>query len=191
MSTTDLLGRLRAGEPEAFQELVEHYQERVLNTCYRFVPNRADAEDLAQEVFVVVHQSVGRFRGESTLSTWLYRIAVSRSLDFIRRSRRKKRFGLIRRNPAESEKPEEEPPAPQPDPEAYTQTRERRQVLLSALDSLAESQRIAFTLSQWEGSSYLEIADVMGISLSAVESLIHRARKNLEKHLHAYYAKHM
>lgn len=167
------------------------YRDRILNTCYRFVPNLADAEDIAQEVFLAVHQTIGRFRGEAKLSTWLYRIAVTKCLDWIRKSKRKKRFGIINWISSSGTEPLPDPPAPQPDPQAYTETREQLHVLLSALDSLARSQRIAFTLSKCDGLSGTEIAGIMGVSLSAVESLIHRARKNLEKNIYAYYKKNL
>ena len=82
---------------ELFRALVTEHQEMVINTCYRFVLNREDAEDLAQDVFVEVHRSLDQFREESKLSTWIYRIAVTKSLDHLRRMKRKKRFSSLKR----------------------------------------------------------------------------------------------
>ena len=78
-----------------FKALVERYQEKVRSTCFRFVHNGEDADDLTQEVFIQVYASLPRFREDSGLSTWIYRIAVNKALDFIRRQRRKKRFGQL------------------------------------------------------------------------------------------------
>ena len=92
----ELTARIRSGEPEAFKKLVDLYQVHVLNTCYRFVLNREDSEDIAQEVFVEVYRSMAKFEGKSKLSTWIYQIAVNKSLDFIRKERRKKRSSLMK-----------------------------------------------------------------------------------------------
>jgi RNA polymerase sigma-70 factor (ECF subfamily) len=91
-----LLHRLKARERGAFKVLVELYRDRVLNTCYRFIFNREDAEDIAQEVFIEVHRSITAFREESKLSTWIYRIAVTKSIDFIRKTKRKKRMAKLK-----------------------------------------------------------------------------------------------
>ena len=74
---------------QAFKHLVNKYQQMVVNTCYGFVHNREDAEDIAQEVFIEVHRSLHKFRKESKLSTWLYRISANKSLNFIRENKKK------------------------------------------------------------------------------------------------------
>jgi RNA polymerase sigma-70 factor (ECF subfamily) len=169
---------------------VELHQERVVNTCYRFVFVREDAEDIAQEVFIEAYRSIPDFRGESKLSTWIYRIAVAKSLDFIRKRKRKKRLGfmralrggdLIERLPA--------PPGSLPD--AEMERRERHRVLQDALSALPENQRTAITLSKYHEFSGREIAEIMGTTLSAVDSLIHRAKAKLRKKLYRYYEKTM
>ena len=84
-----LLKHLIQGDAEAFDLLITEYQDRVVSTCARFVHNREDAEDVAQDVFLEVYQSVDGFRGQSRLSTWIYRIAVTKSLDFVRKMKQK------------------------------------------------------------------------------------------------------
>ncbi|MDP6042001.1 MAG: sigma-70 family RNA polymerase sigma factor, partial [Candidatus Latescibacteria bacterium] len=84
-------------EVSDFNALVDQYQERILNLCYRFVNHREDAEDVAQDVFVEIYRSIGNFRGDSKLATWIHSIAVRKSLDFIRKKKRKKRFGQVKR----------------------------------------------------------------------------------------------
>jgi RNA polymerase sigma-70 factor (ECF subfamily) len=172
-----------------FKSLVAEHQEMVINTCYRFVFNREDAEDLAQEVFVEVFRSLEQFREESKLSTWIYRIAVTKSLDHLRRMKRVKRFGTLKRiigveDPsAELAAPFSENPA-----EALAES-ERSKILQDALSRLPDNQKAAFLLSKQDGYSNQEIADILKTSVSAVESLVHRAKKSLHDRLSSYYQK--
>jgi RNA polymerase sigma-70 factor (ECF subfamily) len=178
---TDFLFKLKTGDKIAFNQLVILYSDRVLNTCYRFLLNREDAEDISQEVFVEVFQSVKSFRGDSKLSTWIYRIAVTKSLDEIKRRKRKKRISEIGRIlhidditdwiaggiPADKE----------------LQDNEKMREVMIALDKLPDNQRVAFTLSKIEGYSNNEIADIMKTTVIAVESLVSRAKKSAGKEL--------
>jgi RNA polymerase sigma-70 factor (ECF subfamily) len=188
MEERQLIEGLIQGLPDAFRSLVEEYQGKVVNICYRFLGNEEDAEDVAQEVFVEVYRSISRFRGDSRLSTWVYRIATTKSLDAVRRKRRKKRFGKMLRLFRVAGSQEEAIPIPHYDtPEKRLEDKERAEILRKAVESLAESQRVAITLNKYEGLSYTEVAEVMGTTVSSVESLIHRAKKNLERKLHAYF----
>lgn len=182
-----LTRRLKTGEAGAFKELVELYQDRVLNTCYRFLLNREDAEDTAQEVFIEVHRSIKSFREDAKLSTWLYRIAVTRSLDAIRKHRRKKRFAPVKSLFGLQEEGKDIPDTGDTDPPDQLEQEQQMQILKDAIDSLPESQRIAFTLSKCDGMRNKEITAVMSLSLSAVEALVHRAKKSLRKKLHHHY----
>jgi RNA polymerase sigma-70 factor (ECF subfamily) len=173
---------------ELFRALVAEHQDMVLNTCYRFVMNREDAEDLAQDVFVEVHRSLQNFREESKLSTWIYRIAVTKSLDHLRRVKRKKRFSSLRRIIGIDDPAEELPSSPGDNPEQALAGKERTAMLQQALNTLPDNQKTAFLLSKQDGYSNSDIADILGTSVSAVESLIHRAKKNLHDKLARYYA---
>ncbi len=160
----------------------------VINTCYRFVLNREDAEDIAQEVFLEVYRSLDSFRHESKLSTWLYRIAVTKSLDHLRKKKRKKRFSSLKRVIGFNDPAEELPlPSNLATPDEVVSENERKQILQNALDSLPDNQKTAFLLSKYDGYSNQEIADIMKTSLSAVESLVHRAKKNLQKQLEKHF----
>jgi RNA polymerase sigma-70 factor (ECF subfamily) len=188
MENGELLEGLKAGRADAFRSLIGIYQEQVINTCYRFLNNREDAEDVAQEVFLEIYRSISRFRGDAKLSTWIYRIAVTRSLDAVRKKRRKKRFARLQRLFRQRDGEEEEVPIPHYDtPEKNLEDKERAEILWRAVESLVESQRIAITLNKYEGLSYAEVAEIMGTTVSSVESLIHRAKKNLEGKLRAYF----
>lgn len=97
MQEQELIQQLKQGSEAAFKTFVESHQDRVFNTALGIVQNAADAEDVAQEVFIQAFRSIGSFKGESKLSTWLYRIATTRSLDLLRSKKSKKRFGFLQR----------------------------------------------------------------------------------------------
>jgi RNA polymerase sigma-70 factor (ECF subfamily) len=155
-----------------------------------FVHDGSEADDIAQEVFVEVFRSVHSFRGEATLSTWIYRMTVNRSLNRLRSHKRK---GFFQRIEAFFQDDADWTGEPEADcsihPEAVVGNRETAQALQQALDSLPENQRTAFVLYHYEDLAYKEIATVMNVSLSSVESLIHRARKNLQKKLMNFFKK--
>lgn len=185
-----LVKKIIKGEHLAFKYLVETYQNKVYNTCLSFVHNTQDAEDLAQETFMEVYQSMQSFRKDAQLSTWIYRIAVNKSLDYLRKQKRKKRFGFLHSLAGISPTLEADFLAQKDHPGLRLENKERAQILFNALDQLPEAQNTAFTLHKLEGLPYEEIAKIMNKSLSSVESLMHRARKNLQKILGNYYAKH-
>lgn len=187
MDEKELIKRLKQKEPWAFKELVELYQDRVINTCYRFLFNREDAEDAAQEVFITAHQALSSFKETAALSTWLYRIAVNRSIDMIRKKKRKKRFAPVKSLLGLEEEGKEVPAPEHHNPRDTMEQGERMQILQEAIDSLPENQRVVFTLSKCDDMGNKEIAGVMGLTLSSVESLMHRAKKNLRKKLTAYF----
>ncbi len=191
MNENEIIEKLQSGDEETFKAVVEKYQRYVLNTCFRFVNSEETAEDLAQEVFIQVFISIRDFRGGSKLSTWIYRIAVTKSLDHLKKLRRKKRFAVIKRLFGEDEMEEQIPSNDETNPEKDLDNKERLKILNMALDNLPENQRIAFTLSKYDEMSYKEIADILGTTVSAVESLIHRAKNNLQKKLYNYYKKHL
>lgn len=174
-----------------FKSIVETHQEKVRNTCFRFVNHPDDADDIAQDVFIQVYESLSHFRNDAELSTWIYRIAVNKSLDFIRRKKRKKRFGRLV-SVFSSEETTEEIVLPVPgNPHTDLEDKERKQILDRAIGNLPENQQTAITLSKYEGFSNSEIAEIMELSLSAVEGLIHRAKKNLHKKLYHVYERHL
>jgi RNA polymerase sigma-70 factor (ECF subfamily) len=182
-----LVQKLKRNEPGAFKTMVELYQDRVLNTCYRFLFNREDAEDAAQEVFIEVYRSISSFREEAKLSTWVYHIAAARSIDLMRKKKRKKRFAQMKSLLGMEEEVLELPAPRKDDPLEKLEQEERMKILQEAIDSLPENQCIAFTLSKCQGIGNKEIAEIMGLTLSSVESLMHRAKKNLEKKLYQYF----
>lgn len=168
---------------EVFRRLVEKYQNQVISVCYHFLHNQEDAEDVAQDVFIKVYQSMESFRGDAQIYTWIYRIAVTQSLDFIRLKNRQKRFGSVKqllRLSDPDNKTEWSIISQDRDPEQELEDHEREEVLQMAIARLSENQRTAIILSKYEGFSNEEIARIMETTTSAVQSLIHRGMKNLE-----------
>ena len=178
----ELIQGLRNADETAFKYLVDNYQGRVFNTAIGIVQNAEDAEDVAQEVFIQVYRSIHNFKGESKLSTWLYRIATTRSLDLLRSRKSKKRFGFIQRMFGESNEPMHEIPDFN-HPGVALDRKENAAKLFKAIAQLPENQKTAFTLHKLEDLSYQEISEVMQASVAAVESLMHRAKQNLRKML--------
>lgn len=189
MEELELVRNLKKGDDEAFRVLVERYQTSILNTCYRFTNNKELSEDLTQEVFLEIYESIERFRGESRLSTWIYRIAVTKSLDYLKSMKRKKRFAVLQSLFGGNEMQDTIPAPDSSSPYKQLENQERITLLLRALDTLPANQRIAFTLSKYDAMSYQEIAGILDTSIPSVESLIHRAKRNLRKTLYTYYKK--
>ncbi len=184
MTDSELITLILRGDRDSFRILVERYQQTVFRTCMGYLHNREDAEDLTQDVFIQVYQSLSRFRGESAFSTWLYRIAVNASLNRIRRSPLKMIFEVLdnRSMPA--------PLINEDDPEKILIGREHGAWLRRAVNSLPENQRTAIILNKYEDLSQKEIAEIMMTSEGAVESLLFRAKRNLRKRLSAGSKKH-
>jgi RNA polymerase sigma-70 factor (ECF subfamily) len=190
MPDNELLQAILKGNKEAFRRLVEQFRSNVVRIAMGFVHNKDDAEDIAQDVFVKIFQTISNFKGNASLSTWIYRITVNTSLNYIRDHKRQKllyrleslvSFGKLK----ESDKT----PKDFSDPEKLLSDSQDAKFLHQAINTLSENQRIAFTLNKYDDLSYQEIADVMNLTLSSVESLIHRAKKDLQKKLFRFYRK--
>lgn len=182
----DLILQLKDRQPASLKKFVQQYQQHVYNTALSFVKNEADAEELAQDVFITVWNSIASFKEESTLSTWVYRITVTKSLDLIRSRQRKKRFAFI--TSLTSDKNEViHHPINWVHPGIIEENKEKAAYLFNAIDRLPENQKVAFTLSKIEQLSQKEIAEVMQIGQGAVESLLQRAKQNLRKYLEVIY----
>ncbi|MCX6313550.1 MAG: RNA polymerase sigma factor [Sphingobacteriales bacterium] len=187
MNQPELVEQLQQGNESAFSKLVDEWQDMVYNTAIGIVQNPQDADDITQEVFMQVYQSISSFKGESKFSTWLYQITLSKALDQEKKKKRKKRFAFVQQlfgNQGEElvQSIEFEHPG------ILMEKKESAQALFKALKQIPDNQRIAFTLHKLEGQSYLEIAEIMNTSLYAVESLMSRAKANLKKQLNKYYS---
>ncbi|HWY12648.1 MAG TPA: RNA polymerase sigma factor [Bacteroidia bacterium] len=163
----------------SFNDLVNENKNRVYNTAISFVQNPEDAEDLTQEVFIEVYNSLSKFKEQSSLSTWIYKITVNKSLDFLRKKKRQKRFGFLSSLFYEdsSEIKHDQPHFDHPG--ILLENKEKARYLFAAIDTLPENQKTAFILFNIEELSQKEIAQIMNTSPKAVESLIQRAKQGL------------
>ena len=190
MTDKELIKAIKKNDQQAFKQLVEENQQLVVNICTGFLHNIADAEDIAQDVFIEVYLSVHKFREDAKISTWLYRIAVNKSLNYIRNNKKHKILKSIDNFFTSDKNIEKEiPDNSSSQPEEIIENKERSQILRSSINSLPKNQKIAFTLNKYDDLSYKQIAEIMDLSLSSVESLIHRAKKNLQKKLLNHYKK--
>ena len=182
---SELVTRLQAGSEAAFRTLVERYQDRIYRTVLALLRSPEEAEDVAQEVFVEVYQTIGRFRGDAALSTWLYRLATSRALKNRQKARAQKRFAYFTsllgfNNDVLHEVPDHA------HPQALLEGLQQLRLLQDHIARLPDQQQVAFTLRHEQELSYGEIAAVLNTTVPAVESLLFRARQTLRKHLQSH-----
>jgi RNA polymerase sigma-70 factor (ECF subfamily) len=181
-----LIERLKNKDNTAFKEIVDAWQAMVYNTVLGIIQNTEEAEDIAQDVFVQVYQSINDFKGQSKFSTWLYRIAVSKALDHLRRKKRKKRFAFVQSlSGTNGEAINDAPDFSHPG--VTIENKETAGVLFKAIATLPQNQGVAFVLNKVEGLSYQQTGEIMKLSPSAVDSLLQRAKTNLRKYLKNYY----
>ncbi len=172
----------------SFERIFIENKDRVFSTVLCLLQNREDAEDVMQEVFITVHETFKNFRGQSQISTWVYRIAVNKSLDFLKAKKTQKRFGYVMSIFGDKNETREVYDVPDfIHPGVVAERREQATMLFKAISKLPDNQKVAFNLSKIEGLSYTEIGDVMQISISSVESLLFRARQNLQNLLQEFY----
>jgi len=180
VTETTLINKLIEKDDQAFRILIDRHQNHIYKVCMGFLHDKEEAEDITQDVFLEVFKSIQIFKQNSSLSTWLYRIAVNKSLNHLKRQKVKQIYLNfqeiigIKTNAYNNS-------------QNILEQKEQKSHLTKALDSLPENQRIAFTLAKYDELSYEEIASIMNVSLSSVESLIFRARTNLKKKLLKYY----
>ena len=182
-SESKIMAEVAKGNLSAFREIVECYQNPLLNYINRYTGDRAAAEDIAQEVFLRVFKTAKEYRPLSSFKTWLFKIATNLCLNELRDNKIHRNtidifelneagfVGLVEKNRS---------------PMRELENRELSSTLKKALRILPENQRVALLLHKYSGFSYNEISQIMGCSMSAVESLIHRARQSLRKQLTPY-----
>ena len=183
MTEQERIQKILRGNTGLFEQLITQYQLQVVNTCYSFLKDEDDAHDVAQEVFIKLYEHLDEFRFEAKLSTWLYRVASNLSLNYIRSKKRKSWIRFFSKDKEDTAAAQ----STSPNPEERLTTMDDQTVLQEAIHSLPENQQTAFVLNNIDGLSYKEVAETMGVSDSAIESLIFRAKKSLRKQLEGYY----
>ncbi len=185
MDEKELIQELRRGNEPAFRWLVDYYRNRVFHTVLNILQDSKEAEDATQETFIKVFESISGFKEEAALSTWIFRIATHKALDKIRRRKSRERLRKVLPWWMPDEKRSEAEHFHHPGLQA--ENKEKAAVLFKAIESLPEKQRLAFTLIKVQGMNYEEACAIMQQNIKAVESLITRAKLNLQKQLETYY----
>lgn len=183
-----LVGALKTGDRNTFEIVVSRYHSSIIRVCRGYTGSDEDARDLAQEVFVELYRSIGNFKGESSLSSWLYRIAINKSLNFIRDNRKRDNISSLTGHLARDI---DKYSGLTIDSDRDLINSDHKKALYQSLAKLPEKQRTAFILNKYDDIPYTEIGDIMKLSLSSVESLIFRAKKNLQKNLFNYYKENL
>ena len=183
LSDEELMARIARRDAPAFEILVKRHQRHILNLIYRSLGDRAQAEDVAQEVFLRIWRSAEDYTPKAKFTTWVYRIAVNLCLDALKATHRKQPVAHLH---AGSENPDDNDGALRgyssaPSPEELLIDTEESDRIFAALQDLPANQRLAVTLKKFDGLSYDEIGRILGCSQSAVESLLVRAKKTLRK----------
>lgn len=180
-----LIRRCQRGDFEAMNELIQAYQKHVFNLAFRLSGNYDDAQDIAQEAFIRVFNSINSFRGEANFSTWIYRIVTNVFLDERKKQRVRDHGSLDEYLELEDSSVARQIEDPSPGPEASVEQRERNEVVGQAVLALPENQRVMIALYHFQGRSYEEIADIMQLPIGTVKSRLNRARLALKEKLGA------
>lgn len=180
---TDILLQFLHLQALTFAELYEKYNKQVFNLVLQYVQNQEDAAEITQDVFVKIHQSLEKFNHQANLSTWIYRISINASLDFIKSRKRKKRWAVLTflfhadSNEIRHEAMHFDHPG------VELEQKEATERIFEAINRLPDKQKTALILSKIEHKSQVEVAQIMDLSPKAVESLIQRAKNNLSQHI--------
>ncbi|MDQ7948377.1 MAG: RNA polymerase sigma factor [Pedobacter sp.] len=181
MEEEGLIEQLRERNESAYRYLVDTYRSGVFNTILNMLQDEDEADDCAQEVFIQVYHSIAKFRQDSSLPTWLYRIAVRKALDKLRQRKNRARLqSLIPWWMPNEERPQQ---ADFNHPGVALEHKEKAAALFKAIDQLPTNQKIAFNLIKVQGMKYEEVCEIMQQSTKAIESLVMRAKKNLQQKL--------
>ena len=178
MNERELIARLQKRDEAAFEELIRQYEKKVYTLCFRMCGNSEDAEEAAQDAFLALWRGIDRFRQESSLSTWIYRLATNACIDTLRR--RKKQSGSVS---LDDEELFVDAVDTSPQPQETVEHREEQQLLQEGLSALPEEYRKVLILREIEGLSYTEIAESASIELGTVKSRISRGRSLLRNFL--------
>jgi RNA polymerase sigma-70 factor (ECF subfamily) len=169
-------------DPTAFRAFIDLHRDRVFNIVLNRIQHHEDAEEITQDVFIDVFRKSETFRGDAAVSTWLYRIAINKCIDHLRKKQRRIKWSFISATTNEATEPKEFV-----HPGILSENREKANILFNAMKKLPGTQYTAWMLSEMENMSNKEVSEVMNVSVSSVESLLFRARQNLKKILSGMY----
>ncbi len=180
-SDAELVERFQAGDRSAFAEIVRRYQDRVYTLAFRWMRDREVAEEVAQDVFLALFRSLERFRGDSQLSTWVYRVVVNhcKNRKLYRHRRKMDQHEALEGNRPDDDAPTRQLPSEDPGTDARAHRNEAQSLVWEALQHLEEEPRTIIVLRDVEDLSYEEISEILGLPRGTVKSRLHRARSQL------------
>ena len=181
MTEQELVARARRGDESAFEALVTENEKRIYNLCRRLTGNQEDAAELTQEAFLNAWRGLGRFQGESSFSTWLYRLATNACIDFLRKEKRRQSLSMTVSLDDEEEARQVELPDERYAPGGALERAEARRAVAEGLERLTLEHRQVLVMREIHGLSYAEIGQVLGLEEGTVKSRIARARGALRK----------
>jgi RNA polymerase sigma-70 factor (ECF subfamily) len=182
----ELVKRARRGEMTAYDELVRRYQERIYATIYHMTSNHEDANDLVQEAFIKAYRALKSFKGGSSFYTWVYRIAVNKTINFLKQRRNKSHLSLDDMDFNAEHDPELVALVSDKTPRREINLAELQEKLNIAMQKLSEAHRLVVTLHDVQGMSHEEIAKIMDCNIGTVRSRLFYARQQLQGHLSDY-----
>ena len=176
---------MRQGNEPAFRWLVDKLSTRLHHTVLNILQDPDDAEDALQETFIQVYESIDGFKGESSLSTWVQKIAIRKALEKLRK--RKTRQAIQSLIPWWMPNEKQSVDIVSLNPGIAAENKEKATALYKAIAQLPEKQQLAFTLIRLQGMKHEEVTEIMGLGIKAIESLLSRAKENLKRNLEKYY----
>lgn len=182
MNNQYFIQKLQEGNENTWRELVDTLKNKMYKTAFSFVANYDDAEDIVQEVFIEAHKNINNFRADSSISTWIYRITVNKSLNFLKKNKITIQSSLVSESEIENNNYSQKTQTPS----SILQQKETRKLIYKAISDLPKRQAMVFVMHKIDGRTYKEISEILEISISSVESLMHRAKKSLQKKLGRY-----
>ncbi|MBW1299020.1 RNA polymerase sigma factor [Aquimarina litoralis] len=177
----EIIQAIANGDEKALAILYNLYSEKIYNTALSYSKVPEDAEEITQDVFFKIFKNISKFKQESSLNTWVYRITINTSLNYLKK---KKRFSLFNNSSNKSQVINFQHPG------VLLEKKEKAAILYQAIDCLSKNQKTAFILSYIEELPRQEVADIMETSLKAVESLLQRAKRNIRSELEKIYPNH-
>ena len=178
----EYIAGLKSNNRQLYADFVDVFASRIYNVALRILQNKEEAEEVAQDVFMKIFQSIDLFDGSCSLKTWIYRITVNKSLDVLR-VRKRKTGWLVLSNFFYENNEEKIAAVDFKNPIMQMEQKEESEIIFAAIEKLPERQKAVFVLYQFEDMSYKEISSTLEISVSAVDSLMSRAKKQLREKL--------
>lgn len=177
----ELVNKARDGDIEAFEFLIHEYQKKVFNIAYRMIGNYDDASELAQEVFIKAYKSIRNFKGDSSFSTWIYKVTTNVCLDEIRKRKNKKVISLDEEIEYKDGEVKRQIKDERPSPEKILENKQVRKAVEDSINELADDFKTVIVLRDVQGFSYEEISKMIDCPQGTVKSRINRARQSLKQ----------